>query len=59
MKVSEGAQNMGRDHSLPTFIVGIGPLRDIDRLTQLGLCQISIFSQIADASVFIHIHHRR
>ena len=35
-------ENLGRDHSFAAFIVSAGPLRDIDLLAKLSLCEVGI-----------------
>lgn len=44
VELSQSNQNLGRNHSLPTFIVSVGSLRNIDFLADLSLCKVRIFS---------------
>jgi len=44
MELSQGNQNLGRDHAFSAFIISVGSLGDIDLLAKFRLCQISIFS---------------
>ena len=44
IELSQGDQDLGRDHAFSAFIISIGPLGDVDLLADLGLCEIRIFS---------------
>ena len=49
------AQHLRRQHPLPALIVGIGPLRQVQRLPDLRLCQIGVLAQIAQPWVSFHV----
>ena len=44
IELSQGNQNLGRDHAFSTFVISIGSLRNIDLLADLSLCEVRIFS---------------
>ena len=44
IELSQGSQNLRRDHAFSALIVSIGSLRDIDLLADLSLCKVRIFS---------------
>ena len=51
-------ENVRGNHSLSAFIISIGALRNVDSFADFALCFITIFPQIADSLVFLHIHHQ-
>lgn len=49
------AQHLRRQHPLPALIVGIGPLRQVQRLPDLRLRQIGVLAQIAQPWISFHV----
>lgn len=44
MELSQGDQNLGRDHAFAAFIVSVGSLGNIDLLANFCLRKVCIFS---------------
>ena len=55
VKPRQRAQHWRRQHPLPALIVGIGPLRQVQRLPDLRLRQIGVLAQIAQPWVSFHV----
>ena len=43
IELSQGNQNLRRNHAFSTLVVSIGSLWDIDLLANLSLCKVRIF----------------
>lgn len=59
VKIRQSTEDMRRNHTLSAFIVGIGSLRYIDCIANLGLCQVGIFPKVADSWVMFHSTHQK
>ena len=44
IELSQGNQNLRRDHAFSAFVISIGSLRNIDLLADLSLREVRIFS---------------
>ena len=54
--VRQPAQDLRRDHMVAPFIVGIGPLCDIDGSAQFFLGKVFILAKVSQSQ--IHVDHR-
>ena len=51
MKIGQTDENRGGDVDIPAFVVAVDALAARQKLADLGLCEILVFSQLTDSLV--------